>query len=49
MNNIYYITTILKGKYVNEYQHIFRNSMWPKASLTFNEERKPKDEQSFYK
>jgi hypothetical protein len=41
MNNIYYITTILKEKYLKEYQHIFGNSMWCEASLTFNEELKP--------
>ena len=49
MNNIYYITTILKEKYVNKYQQIFRNSVWCKASLTLNEELKPKYERSLYK
>ena len=49
MNNIYYISTTLKRKYVKEYQHIFRNSMCCNASLTFSEELKPKDEQSLYK
>jgi len=39
----------IERKNVNEFQHIFRNSMWRKASPTFNEKRKPKDEQSLYK
>ena len=31
------------GKYVNEYQHVFRNSLCCKVSLSFNEELKPKE------
>ena len=38
----------MKRKYVNEYQHFFRNSVRCKALLTFNEELKPKNEQSLY-